>query len=105
MDRRTPLGSPVEGRGWLRRLILAGLPTRKPGVVPRSRTLFPSAWWLFFGRSGIWAALVLSALSAHTLTGMNRVSLLTKGPEPSNLVIMALALAILFVFRRFSRTS
>jgi hypothetical protein len=32
-------------------------------------------------------------------------SLLTSGPEPVNLVVMGLALFVLFVFRRFRKTS
>jgi hypothetical protein len=49
-------------------------------------------------------AFSLLALAAPPALGASRFAELSKGPEPSNLVLMALALAVLFVFRRFSRT-
>jgi hypothetical protein len=35
----------------------------------------------------------------------NASGLLTSGPEPANLIVMGLALFVLFVFRRFRKTS
>jgi hypothetical protein len=45
------------------------------------------------------------AFAAPESLGTSRLEDLARGPEPSNLVLMALALAVLFVFRRFSRTN
>jgi hypothetical protein len=38
-------------------------------------------------------------------TGPSPKGLLTSGPEPANLIVMGLALAVLFLFRRFSKSS
>ncbi len=104
MDRRMPVGNPVEGLGWLRLPSPAALPPRRPGVVPRSGSFFSADWWLYTVRALV-VILALGSLAAPPAMARDRLIHLTTGPEPSNLVMMALALAVLFAFRRFSRTS
>jgi hypothetical protein len=103
MVRRMPAGSPVEGRGWLR----IPLPARKPGVTPPSKTHIPNmsgAGWFFCGLA-LMAVVAVLTTTAPVAMGTSSLTQLLRGPEPSNLIVMALALAVLFVFRRFSRTS
>jgi hypothetical protein len=38
-------------------------------------------------------------------TSPSSKDMLTSGPEPANLIVMGLALAVLFLFRRFSKIS
>lgn len=108
MGREIPIGNPVVGRGWWRRISRMDPPARKPGVAPSFQTRFKSisGFHKLFRVAGKLAmralALGLATPAAAQSNPSPRV-LLTSGPDSANLIVMALALAVLFLFRRFSK--
>ena len=108
MGRRIPIGNPVEGRGWWGRLARREPSAGKPGVAPAPRNRFPliSGFDRFWRAAGKFAMRALAlGLVTPAAAQTNPRGLLTSGPEPANLIVMGLALFVLFVFRRFRKTS
>lgn len=108
MGLRIPIGNPVVGRGWWGRIPRIEPSARELGVAPASRT--PLRAISGFGRLGRAAGkLAMRGLALGLVTPAaaqtNSNGLLTSGPEPANLIVMGLALFVLFVFRRFRKTS
>jgi hypothetical protein len=89
-------------------LVLARPPANKPGAVPVSQRELSSlaGFRRLRNVAGRLAARCLVVGMATPMAAESGASqgLLTSRPEPANLLIMGLALAVLFLFRRFSRT-
>lgn len=108
MGRGIPIGNPVVGRGWWRGFSRIGPPAGKPGAAPPFQTRFKSfsGFHKLFRVAGKLAmralALGLATPAAAQPNPLPR-GLLTSAPDSANLIVMGLALAVLFLFRRFSK--
>jgi hypothetical protein len=116
MGRGMPIGNPAVGRGWWRGFPRLSPPADRPGAAPVFAMLFRLTGAGRPGAAGNFPKLFVLAvkLAARCLAvGLATPAaaspaaggLLTRGPEPVNLLVMGLALAVLFIFRRFRNLS
>ena len=110
MGRGIPIGNPVVGRGCWRRFLRIRPLAGEPGVAPASQIWFPfsSGFPKLLSSAGklvVRCLVVGLATPAAAETSPSSQGLLTSGPEPANLIVMGLALAVLFLFRRFRKFS
>lgn len=107
MGLEAPIGNPAVGRGWWRRFLRIRPPARKPGAAPgfeSSLQTISGVPTLLGGAGKLALRCMVVGLATPAAAETNQSQgLLTSGPEPANLVIMGVALAVLFLFRRFSR--